>query len=77
MWVPVAAFIGGLVLAVVAIVVFAVRMRTKARRVVDDAGGSAEGDRPLDPKVRQVMEDEFRRRKDGSGPTVAGGQHLG
>jgi len=30
-----------------------------------------------DPKERQRIADEVRRRHDGSGPTVAGGQHLG
>jgi hypothetical protein len=39
-------------------------------------GRSDERD-PLDPKRRKAVEDEVRRRQDGSGPTVAGGQHLG
>jgi len=75
MWAPVASVVGGLVLVLVLVaIVAAMRMRTKARR--GSAGRSGE-DRPLDPRMREAMEDEFRRRKDGSGPTVAGGQHLG
>ncbi|HET7235786.1 MAG TPA: hypothetical protein VFK59_05065 [Actinomycetota bacterium] len=34
-------------------------------------------DEPLDPKERRALEDEIRDRHGGSGPTVAGGQHLG
>lgn len=30
-----------------------------------------------DPERRRALEDELRRRRDGSGPTVGGGQHLG
>lgn len=34
-------------------------------------------DEPLDPKERRALEDEIRHRHGGSGPTIAGGQHLG
>lgn len=65
----VAAVVGGLALAaVVAGGVFWMRSRSSR--------GRAGRNRPLDPKERGIVEDELRRRKDRSGPTVAGGQHL-
>jgi len=47
-----------------------------AWRVVRGRGRSTRS-HPVDPKERRAIEDEVRRRQDGSGPTVAGGQHLG
>jgi hypothetical protein len=50
-------------------------LAVRVRRLVRGRAHPIRG-HPDDPKERQSIEDEVRRRQDGSGPTVAGGQHL-